>query len=84
MLPLRANDVLAAIEPYASRTLVLYGHRHWDWIGTCGGVVFCSAPSASLGSQTGGKRVGSFRIHDLAFDAHGHTSLMRTEKVKVA
>jgi hypothetical protein len=79
-----ASDVLAAIEPYASRTVVLHGHRHWDWVGTCGGVVLCSAPSASLGSQTGGKRVGSFRIHDLAFDAQGDTCLMRTEKVKVA
>jgi hypothetical protein len=46
-----AADVLAAIEPYASRTVVLHGHRHWDWIGTRGGVVLCSAPSAMLGSQ---------------------------------
>ena len=79
-----ASDVLAAIEPYASRTLVLHGHRHWDWIGTCGGVVLCSAPSASLGSQIGGKRVGSFRVHDLAFNAHGDTCLIRTENIKVA
>jgi 3',5'-cyclic AMP phosphodiesterase CpdA len=79
-----ASDVLAAIEPYAARTVVLHGHRHWDWIGTCGGVVLCSAPSAALGSQAGGKRVGSFRIHDLAFDGQGRTQLMKTENVKVA
>jgi len=79
-----APDVLAAIEPYASRTVVLHGHRHWDWIGTCGGVVLCSAPSASLGSQAGGRRVGCFRVHDLAFDGQGRTRLMKTEKVKVA
>ena len=78
-----ASDVLAAIEPYASRTLVLHGHRHWDWIGTCGGVVLCSAPSASLGSQVEGNRVGSFRVHDLAFDARGDTCLVKTENVKV-
>jgi hypothetical protein len=78
-----ASDVLAAIAPYASRTLVLHGHRHWDWIGTCGGVVLCSAPSAALGSQAG-KHVGSFRIHDLAFDGRGGTCLTKTEKVKVA
>lgn len=81
---INASDVLAAIEPYASRTLVLHGHRHWDWIGTCGGVVLCSAPSASLGSQIEGNRVGSFRINDLAFGAGGDTCLVNTENVKVA
>jgi 3',5'-cyclic AMP phosphodiesterase CpdA len=79
-----AADVLAAIEPYASRTIVLHGHRHWDWIGTCGGVVLCSAPSAALGSQAGEKRVGSFRIHELAFDAPGGNCLIKTRCVKVA
>lgn len=79
-----ASDVLAAIEPYASRTLVLHGHRHWDWIGTCGGVVLCSAPSAALGSQIEGTRAGSFRVHDLALGVRGDTRLMRTENVKIA
>ena len=79
-----ASDVLAAIEPYASRILVLHGHRHWDWIGTCGGVVLCSAPSASLGSQTRDESAGSFHILDLVFDAEGSTRLMRAESVRVA
>ena len=79
-----ASDVLAAIEPYASRTIVLHGHRHWDWIGTCGGVVLCSAPSAALGSQAGEKRVGSFHVHELAFDAPEGNCLMKTKCVKVA
>ena len=79
-----ASDVLAAIEPYASRILVLHGHRHWDWIGTCGGVVLCSAPSASLGSQTREESAGSFHILDLVFDAEGSTRLMRAESVRVA
>jgi 3',5'-cyclic AMP phosphodiesterase CpdA len=79
-----AADVLAAIEPYGPRTIVLHGHRHWDWIGTCGGVVLCSAPSAALGSQAEKKRIGSFRIHELAFEAQGGSCLMKTECVKVA
>jgi hypothetical protein len=79
-----ASDVLAAIEPYASRTIVLHGHRHWDWIGTCGGVVLCSAPSTMLGSQAGEKRVGSFHVHELGFGAPGGNCLKKTECVKVA
>ena len=48
-----APDVLSAIAPYASRCLVLHGHRHRDWIGTCRDVVLCSAPSVTMGSQEG-------------------------------
>jgi len=45
---------------------------------------FCARPSAALGSQTGEKLVGSFRIHELAFDGRRGNCLMRTETVKVA
>lgn len=80
-----APDVLAAIAPYASRVLILHGHRHTDWIGTCGDVVLCSAPSVSLGSSHGEEKYrGSFHIHDLAFRADGSLQLTTTERVKVA
>lgn len=47
---INAPDVLAAVTPHARRTLVLHGHRHRDWIGICGGVTLCSAPSTTLDS----------------------------------
>jgi 3',5'-cyclic AMP phosphodiesterase CpdA len=75
-----APDVLAAIAPYASRVLVLHGHRHRDWIGTCGDVLLCSAPSVSLGSDD---YQGCFHVHDLAFGADGDIRLTSTERVKV-
>ena len=79
-----APDVLAAIAPYASRVLILHGHRHTDWIGTCGDVVLCSAPSVSLGASHGEEKYrGSFHIHDLAFGADGGIRLTTTERVKV-
>ena len=79
-----APDVLAAIVPYAARILVLHGHRHTDWIGTCGDVVLCSAPSVSLGSSHGEEKYrGSFHIHDLAFGAGGDIRLTTTERVQV-
>lgn len=79
-----ASDVIAAIQPYASQLIVLHGHRHRDWIGDCGGIVLCSAPSAALGSQSGEKYVGSFFIHDLAFGEDGSVQLIKTDLVKVA
>jgi 3',5'-cyclic AMP phosphodiesterase CpdA len=80
-----APDVLAAIAPYASRVLILHGHRHTDWIGTCGDVVLCSAPSASLGSSHGAEKYrGSFHVHEIAAGADGSIRLITTERVKVA
>jgi 3',5'-cyclic AMP phosphodiesterase CpdA len=80
-----APDVLAAIAPYASRVLILHGHRHTDWIGTCGDVVLCSAPSVSLGSSHGEEKYrGSFHVHEIASGVDGSIRLITTERVKVA
>ena len=78
-----APDVLAAIAPHASRCLVLHGHRHRDWIGTCQDVVLCSAPSVTLGSQWEKCR-GSFHVHEFAIGAGGSMRLTATERVKVS
>jgi hypothetical protein len=79
-----ASDVIAAITPYASQVIVLHGHRHRDWIGACGGIVLCSAPSASLGSQSGEKYQGAFFIHDFMLGLDGSIQLKKTDHVKVA
>jgi hypothetical protein len=52
-----APDVLDVVAMHSSRCVILHGHRHRDWIGTCSGVVLCSAPSLTLG--------GNFFIHEL-------------------
>src|SRR5215472_5913153 len=79
-----ASDVIHAIEPYASQTVVLHGHRHRVWIGACGGIVLCSAPSASLGSQSGEKYQGAFFIHDFILSPDAGIRLTRTDHVTVA
>jgi 3',5'-cyclic AMP phosphodiesterase CpdA len=78
-----APDLLAAIAPHASRILVFHGHRHWDWIGTCSGVVLCSAPSAMVGSHENGKTRGCFHVHQLALGQDGGLRLATTERVEV-
>lgn len=78
-----APDLLTAIAPYASRILILHGHRHRDWIGTCGDVVLCSAPSVALGSDTEKYR-GSFHVHELALGMEGSVHLTTTLRVKVS
>lgn len=80
---INAPDVLAAIAPHAHRTLVLHGHRHRDWIGICGSVVLCSAPSTALGSYGGEMYQGSFHIHELGTGIGGSVRLITTDRVKV-
>jgi 3',5'-cyclic AMP phosphodiesterase CpdA len=80
---INAPDVLAAIAPHAHRTVVLHGHRHRDWIGICGGVTLCSAPSTALGSYDGEMYQGSFHIHELDTGMGGSVQLIATERVKV-
>jgi 3',5'-cyclic AMP phosphodiesterase CpdA len=80
---INAPDVLAAIAPHAHRTLVLHGHRHRDWIGICGGVILCSAPSTALGSYDGEMYHGSFHIHELDTGRGGSVRLITTKRVKV-
>jgi 3',5'-cyclic AMP phosphodiesterase CpdA len=79
-----APNVLAAIAPHASRCLVLHGHRHRDWIGTCRDVVLCSAPSVTLGSHGKEKYRGSFHVYGFAVGAEGGIRLTATERVRVS
>jgi Calcineurin-like phosphoesterase len=78
-----APDVVAALAPYATRILVLHGHRHRDWIGAYGEVVLGSAPSTALGADGADKYRGSFHVHDLAVGVDGGVRLTRTERVRV-
>ncbi len=79
-----APDILAAIAPYASRILVIHGHRHKEWIGTCGNIVLCSAPSVTLGGMSKGKCCGSFYVHNLAFPDKGGLHLVSSDEVRLA
>ena len=78
-----APDVLAEIVPHASRVVVLHGHRHRDWIGRCGEVVLCSAPSVAFGCEGAEECRGSFHIHEFTLDNNGSIELATTRRVRV-
>jgi 3',5'-cyclic AMP phosphodiesterase CpdA len=81
---INAPDLVAVLAPHARRIVVLHGHRHRDWIGVCGDIVLCSAPSTSLGADSIDKYRGSFHIHQLAAEAGGGLRLIATERVRVS
>ena len=78
---MNAADVLAVIAPHASRTLVLHGHRHVDWIGRAGNITLCSGPSVSLGPE---QFRGRFTIHEFTVAPSGDIQLTSNERVKIA
>jgi Calcineurin-like phosphoesterase len=79
---INAPDLAAVLAPHARRIIVLHGHRHRDWVGECGNLVLCSAPSTSLGADGMDKYRGSFHIHQLAVAADS-LRLIATERVRV-
>ena len=78
-----APDLVAVLAPHARRIIVLHGHRHRDWIGVCGDIVLCSAPSTSLGGGTADGYHGSLHLDQFAMSAGGDIWLAGNSKVFV-
>jgi 3',5'-cyclic AMP phosphodiesterase CpdA len=80
---MNAPDLVAVLAPHARRLIVLHGHRHRDWIGVCGDIVLCSAPSTSLGGDTADGYRGSLHLDQFAMSAEGSIWLTETTKIFV-
>jgi predicted MPP superfamily phosphohydrolase len=70
------------LKPIAARTVVMHGHRHIDWIGTCGHLKILSAPSPVMGVKNDAPTY--FHIHTLASGADGQLGLLPPERVEIA
>ncbi len=69
------------LQTIASRIIVMHGHRHIDWIGTCGKLRIVSAPSPVMESTGAGSTY--FHIHSLVAGPGG-LRLLAPEKVEIA
>jgi len=69
------------LAPFAIRTLVMHGHRHIDWIGTCGGLKIVSAPSPVMGGPD--EAPTHFHVHTLATGPDGRLRLLTPERVDI-
>jgi 3',5'-cyclic AMP phosphodiesterase CpdA len=61
------------------RAMLMHGHRHIDWIGSCGGLVIVSAPSPVM--DVTDDRDTYFYIHNLGIGADGNLALFEPERV---
>jgi Calcineurin-like phosphoesterase len=67
------------IKSVAPRAIVMHGHRHIDWIGSCGELKIVSAPSPVMGGTDAASTY--FHIHTLAANANGQLCLLEPERV---
>jgi hypothetical protein len=70
------------LKPVSARTIVTHGHRHIDWIGTCGAMRIISAPSPVMGATDDAST--HFLIHTLAAGSNGRLGLLPPERVEIA
>lgn len=66
----------------ADRAVVMHGHRHIDWIGTCGPLKIVSAPSPVMGATD--DAATHFYIHTLTAGPDGRLNLRPPERVEIA
>jgi len=71
-----------SLKSIAARTVVMHGHRHIDWIGTCGKLKIISAPSPVMGAKNDAPTY--FHIHTLASGVDGQLCLLPPERVEIA
>jgi hypothetical protein len=71
-----------SLKSIAARTVVMHGHRHIDWVGTCGKLKIVSAPSPVMGAKNVAPT--HFYIHTLAPGADGELYLLPPERVEIA
>ncbi len=64
------------------RVVIMHGHRHIDWIGTCGGLLIVSAPSPVMGATDW--QGGYFYVHTVGITGDGKLVLRPPERVKVS
>ena len=62
------------LRSVAPRAIIMHGHRHIDWIGTCGKLKIISAPSPVMGAKD--EAASYFQIHTLTAGPDGEVGLL--------
>ncbi|WP_065752600.1 metallophosphoesterase family protein [Bradyrhizobium paxllaeri] len=70
------------LDALAGRAVVMHGHRHIDWIGTCGSLKIISAPSPVMNAAD--DAATHFYIHTLAAGPDGRLDLAPPQRVEIA
>jgi hypothetical protein len=78
---INGNWFVRRLRPLAGRVLLLHGHRHVDWIGTCAGLTIVSAPSPVM--EATNDVATCFYIHTLAVGTDARLRLVTPQRIVV-
>jgi hypothetical protein len=78
---INGNWTIRLLQPLAGRVVLMHGHRHFDWIGTCMGLAIVSAPSPVMEAKD--DAVTHFYIHTLLRTAEGQLKLGEPEEIRI-
>jgi 3',5'-cyclic AMP phosphodiesterase CpdA len=78
---INGNWTIRQLQPLTGRVVLMHGHRHFDWIGTCMGLVIISAPSPVM--EVHDDAVTYFYIHTLLRTAEGLLALADPEAIRI-
>ena len=78
---INGNWFIRALRFLAGRTVLMHGHRHVDWIGTCCGLPIVSAPSPVMGATD--DRDTCFYLHTLAVGPDRRLRLLPPQRLTV-
>jgi predicted MPP superfamily phosphohydrolase len=73
--------VVQRLRRFRARIVVLHGHRHYDWMGECGGLRIVSAPSPVMGAKDDKARW--FWVHGFGSGEEGALTMSGARKVVV-
>jgi hypothetical protein len=76
------NWFVRALGFLAGRVVLMHGHRHVDWIGTCCGLRIVSAPSPVMDATD--EQETCFYLHTLAAGTDGRLRLLPPRRLTVA
>ncbi|PPE81984.1 metallophosphoesterase [Kaistia algarum] len=63
----------------AGRAVMMHGHRHVDWIGTCGGLLIVSAPSPVMNARDSDDTY--FYVHNFEVRPGGRIALLKPDRI---
>ena len=78
---INGNWFIRKLQPLASQTILMHGHRHIDWIGHSAGLKLVSAPSPVM--EVTDEKTTGFYIHTLAIGADATLRLLTPEWIVV-
>ena len=78
---INGNWFIRRLQPCAGQVVLMHGHRHFDWIGECAGLLIVSAPSPVMRARR--DTSGCFYVHTFAAGPERQLKILPPQRVQL-